>query len=75
MCAAGRHSAGMVMAGDILRARDRNPVPVRAERPRPERMTPARAECSARVVSGSGVVIICGQFVVCGPGSRGGRLG
>ena len=75
MCEAGCHSAGMVMAGDILRVRDRNPVPVRAERPRPERMTPARAECPARVVSGPGVVIICGQFAVCGPGSRGGRLG
>ena len=53
---------------------DGDPVPVRARCPRLEQTAPGRAECPRPLPVGP-VVIICGQFAVCGPGSRGGRLG
>ena len=54
---------------------DGNPVPEREGCPRLERTAPGRAECPPAVLPVGPVVIICGQFAVYGPGSRGGRLG
>ena len=70
------HSRGHVVAGgDVRRRRGRESCPrmrglppAGADRTRPRGMSPAALPVGP-------VVIICGQFAVCGPGSRGGRLG
>ena len=46
---------------------DGNPVPVRVGCPRLERTASGRAECPPAVLPVGPVVIICGQFAVCGP--------
>ena len=41
------HAAGDILTpvGAVCAYGDRNPAPVRVERPRPERLAPGRAEC------------------------------
>ena len=72
---APRGRGHVVAGGDVRRRRGRESgprtrglSPAGADRTRPRGMSPA-------VLPVGQVVIICGQFSVCGPGRRGGRLG